>query len=168
MRHLGLLIALAGCNDPGRPTEIHELGTLEYELPAGWQAQEQVSHGRRIVVWSPTHNPRKETITLVRSEPLPALTKAGAAAVSQHLAAAQLALRGRFMPATTFKTSHGLAGARMEGSFTPAGVTQPYGRVHAVVVDGDSLVHVLYTAQQPDASLETFDGVLDTLQRKGA
>ncbi len=56
----------------------------------------------------------------------------------------------------------------MEGSFTPAGVTQPYGRVHAVVVDGDSLVHVLYTAQQPDASLETFDGVLDTLQRKGA
>ncbi|MBA3394137.1 MAG: hypothetical protein H0T89_15930 [Deltaproteobacteria bacterium] len=168
MRHLVLLIALAGCNDPGRETAVHELGTLEYELPVGWQAQEQVSHGRRIVVWSPTNNPRNETITLVRSEPLPALAKAGASAVSHHLASAQLALAGRFSPATTFTSKHGFAGARTIGSFTPPGRRGAYARAHAVVVDGDSLLHVLYTSEHAGSSIDSFENLLDSLQRKGA
>lgn len=168
MKRLTLLIALAACNDSSSPTEVHELGTLEYELPTGWQAKEQVAHGRRIVVWSPTTNPRKETITLVRSEPLPALAKAGAGAVSQHLASAQLALDGRFAVPTTFTSTHGLAGARIAGSFTPPGQAGVYARVHVVVVDGDSLVHVLYTAQNADAGHRTLATVLDSLKRKGA
>lgn len=168
MKRAIVLLALAACGNESAPTELHEIGSLEYEMPVGWQSRDQSQSGRRIVVWTPDDNPRKESITLVRSEALPALTKAGVGALEHHLVRAQLGLAGRFSPAQVTRSKHGLAGVRLHGSFVPPSDTRTYTRAHAVFIDGEHLVHVLYTAQIADTSHETLSQVIDSLARKGA
>lgn len=169
MKRALFALALAACgNETAGPTEVHEIGSLEYEIPSGWQVRELSQAGRQIVEWTPADNPRKESITLVRSEPLPALAKAGVGALQQHLARAQLGLGGRFSPAERTRSKHGLDGVRLHGSFVPPGDTRTYTRAHAVFVEDDHLVHVLYTAQVGDSSHEVLAQVIDSLSRKGA
>jgi hypothetical protein len=59
-------------------------------------------------------------------------------------------------------TRHGFSGLRVEGTFTPPNQAASYHRIHAVLVDGESLVHVLYTARDPDR--DYIEAVLDGLE----
>ena len=66
---------------------------------------------------------------------------------------------------TSFVTKNGFSGIRVEGEFVPPNKETPYRRLHAVVVDGGSLVNVIYTAKQLDH--ESFDAIVDSLSREG-
>jgi hypothetical protein len=165
-RALLISILLASCSGE-TPPERHELGTLKYAVPAEWTSRDQSEHQTKIVVWtpSPAANARKESIALMRTRELPALTKSSFAYVQHCLSEAQRGLpQAAFGITTRFKTKHGLVGARIEGDFVPAGADMPHRRMHAVVIDGNSLVHVLYTAR--NARPEAFARVLDSLIRK--
>jgi len=117
-----------------------------------------------IVVWTPglVDNPRKQSITLIRTPPLPAVANAEPARLAAWLADAQRAIpSGTFSPAREVTTRHGLVGARVDGRFTPEGARKSYARTHVAIGDGDTLVHVIYTAGEPDP--EVLGIVLDHL-----
>lgn len=163
-----LLGCLAGCASPGPATERVVLDGLAYSVPAGWTSRDLSDRRARVVVWSPADNPRKETVTIVRTEPLPLVSKAGPDRIAGLLDQAQRGLpRARFGSPARFTTRHGLAGVRIEGELVPPLDEQrPYRRLHAVLVDAttSSLVHVLYTAQSPDSN--AFELVIDSLRRE--
>lgn len=167
IRAVAVIVVLAACADSEPAVATHVIGGLEYQLPAGWQSKDFSERGRTILTWTPEENARKESITLIRSEPLPAMSKANPAVLMHHLLEAQRGLDGAFSEPRELATKHGIKGVRVSGSFTPRGARSPYQRVHALVRDGSSLVHVLYTAHDPDSSEAVLHGVLDSLQRKG-
>ena len=160
-----LIVALCGCaGSVGAELERHKLGDLEYGVPEQWQSIDQSEHQTKIIVWRPADNSSKESIAVMRTRALPAIASSEDH-LSQFLADAQTRLpQARFAPVALVKTARGLTGVRVEGDFVPDGVTDSYHRIHAVVVDGTSLVHVLYTAREPNR--ETFNVVLDSLMRK--
>jgi len=62
------------------------------------------------------------------------------------------------------KTARGLVGARIDLDFVPWSRNEHYHRVHVVLAgDHDTLVHVMYTAREPDAHLTALSVVLDTI-----
>jgi hypothetical protein len=156
-----------GCASSPPATERATLDGLAYEVPAGWQSQDLSDRRARIVVWSPASNPRKETVAVMRTAPLPALAKAGDPRIAQRLEQAQRGLpSARFSAPVRFTTKHGFAGVRVHGELVPAlPGERPYRRIHAVLVDAatSSLVHVLYTALVPND--EAFETVIDHLRR---
>lgn len=157
-----------GCTASGPATERATLDGLAYEVPAGWQSRDGSDRRAKVVVWSPANNPRKESVTVVRTEPLPALAKAGTPRIAELLEQAQRGLpRARFGEPIPFTTPHGFAGVRVHGELVPAlAGERPYRRIHAVLVDPvtSSLVHVLYTALLPDD--EVFEIVVDHVRRE--
>ncbi len=159
---------LAACNSGEIPVELHELGALEYEMPADWQASTHAEAGRQIVEWTPNRNTAKESITLVYSEPLPAIAKAGPSVIARHLVDAQRALHGSFGAPTSLASKHGFVGARIAGTFTPRGQTRAFTREHAVVIVDDHVLHLVYTAPQATSHKGGLAAVLDSLQHKGA
>jgi hypothetical protein len=163
-----LLGCLIGCASPGPSTERAVLDGLAYSVPAGWSSRDLSDRRARVVVWSPADNTRKETVTIVRTEPLPLVSKTGPDRLAGLLDQAQRSLpRARFGSPTRFTTRHGLAGVRIEGEIVPPlGERRPYRRLHAVLVDAttSSLVHVLYTASNPDS--DAFELVIDSLRRE--
>ena len=162
-------ILLASCGgETSLDFERHELGTLEYAIPDGWTSRDQSEHQTQIVVWAPSKdNDLKESIALLRTREMPAVTKSDSGRVQQWLSQAQRGLPdASFGAAKRFKSKHGLLVTSIEGAFVPAGSNAPYHRIHAVVADGPSLVHVIYTART--ASHETFNQVLDSLIRKAS
>lgn len=73
---------------------------------------------------------------------------------------------GRFGSPRRIVTPKGFAGVEIAGTFTPAGHTERYQRVHVVVLDTTgALVHVMYTAKDLGAEASPLRVVLDTLQR---
>lgn len=165
MRRLVLCALLAaGCRDSPN-VEHATLDGLEYAVPAGWQMKDVSERYSKIVVWSPRDNDGKQSVTLVRTEALPAVTEAGVTHLERVLDEAQRGLpRGRFGRPIQFRTDQGFAGVRIDGEFVPTGTSLAYRRVHAVVIDGTSLVHVIYTASR--ANRASFDLVLASLSRK--
>lgn len=160
------LLAL-GCAGDGRETRSASIDGLAYSVPAEWQSKNQSEHQTKIALWTPDDNDRKESVAIVRTRAMPALVHADFQRIQQLLSDAQKNLpRGSFGVASRFKSQHGLTGARIAGSFVPDGGVVHYHRFHAVVIDRDSLVHVIYTAT--DANQSTFDLVLDSLARKGS
>jgi len=111
-------------------------------------------------MWVPADNQRHESIVLIR---------AGVAAgtpldnVGQLLEDAQDGLGPNRPTATVTAIGAGLQGSRVEFDFVPPGTRDTYHRVHALFVDGDSFIHVLYTAKNAESDLSTFAGVLRTL-----
>jgi hypothetical protein len=100
---------------------------------------------------------------------LPALAKAGQAAIERLLVEAQKTLpqSSELGVPSRFTTPSGMVGVKVEEDFRPEGQVQTYRRIHAVVIDGDAegtLVHVVYTAATPDK--EPMQIVLDSLRRK--
>jgi hypothetical protein len=165
---LALLCCLAGCASSGS-TERATLDDLAYSVPAGWNSRDVSDRRARIIIWSPTDSTRQETVTIVRTEPLPVVAKAGLDRVAGLLEQAQRGLpRARFGAPTRFTTRHGFSGVRIEGEIaSPLGDQRAYRRLHAVLVDAttSSLVHVLYTANVPDR--DAFELVVDSLRREG-
>jgi hypothetical protein len=143
--------------------------SLAFDIPADWQRTDQNQHGVATAVWQPDDSDRKESITVIRTELSPAVAKAGASGIEPYLAAAQRSLPdARVSKTKRITTAKGLHGARVDVEFTPQGQSEPYRRAHVVLVDGSALVHVLYTALEPDRDFDALGVVLDNLQHEGA
>jgi hypothetical protein len=159
-----LVAALAACGTPATTSQPAQLGAIGFDVPVGWHRTDTVRPGMVVAVWTPDDNERKETVTVIRTELSPVVAGGGHGRLVQLLEQAQTSLpeatRSEVRP---ISTGRGLVGARIEVDYVPPGLHDHYHRVHAVVVDGASLVHVLYTALRPDADLDAFHIVLNTL-----
>ena len=153
------LIALASCASSDTAVEPAKIGTLDYAVPAGWSSRDLSSLQSTMVEWRPDgENERKESLVISRAEQ-PALSKSRPH-LRRRLLEANLQLpRAGFSSPISFVTRNGLSGVRVEGTFTPPDKAVSYHRIHAVLVDGSSLVHVVYTARDPDR--EHFEAVID-------
>ena len=166
--NLLLIVLLAACNSGQHPVEAYAIGEVEYEMPVDWKVHERHESGRLVAEWVPERNARKESITIVYSEPLPALAKAGRGHVARHLSDLQGALHGSFGAPLSVTSKGGFVGASVDGSFTPANSTKPYHRMHAALIADDRIVHVLYTAPTGVSNRELVSAVIHSLHRKGA
>ena len=163
---LALLVVLASCaSSPSLDTA--KLETLDYVVPNGWTSRAMASPHGAMVEWTPEgDNERKESLVVSRvANPALAL-ESNRAYLTRDLVGANRALpEARFGSPVSFTTRGGLRGLRVDGTFTPNRQPQPYHRVHAVLVDGTSLVHLLFTARELDR--DQVDAVLDGV-RPGA
>lgn len=165
MREALLLLIVVACSPARRETQTADLGSLRYEVPADWNHADTTYSDSTMIVWTPRDNGRKESLTIVRTERNPAMANATSADLERLLATAQRSLpqvrTGNVSPLTT---SHGLSGARVDADFQPTGLDVRYRRLHAVVVAGTAVVHVFYTAANPDS--DVFESVLSSLRRE--
>jgi hypothetical protein len=153
-----IALTLVACASSDPPLEHATIGSLEYGAPSGWVSRDLSGRNLPSFEWTPLDNEHKQSITIVRRErPI--------ASSSRQLGAlvASAQPTGRFGAPNQITTKSGLRGVRIEGAFARGSTT--YHRIHAVLVDGSSLVHVIYTAREPDR--ETFDAVVDSF-RQGA
>ena len=106
-----------------------------------------------------------EALTIVRTDQSPQIARAGRERLAQLLAQAQFSLpHVRTTAVTPVTTAKGLSGIRVTIDFVPAGESVIYHRVHVLLVDGDALVSVLYTAREPEQ--HALELVLDTIHRE--
>ena len=164
-----LLLAASACVVAGCSSEHKQhaqIGDLTFDIPSSWQRADSSTRGSHTTVWTPPagENERKESITLIYSERSPAVARAGQSTVQQLLAQAQGSLRGHTSGSAAISTPSGLVGQRIVVDFVPPGMRDTYRRVHAAFMEGDHLVHVIYTARVPDPDLDAFAGVVATLQ----
>lgn len=159
-----LLLAASAC---GGGSDRAELASLSFEPPPTWQRTDSHARGSAIAVYVPTANPRRESVTIIRTEVGAIATRYSSATLAQLLAGAQSALRdARTSAISPITTDSGLAGLQIVVDYLPPGATQPYHRVHAVLADGTALVHLVYTAATPDPDLAAFRQVLATLREE--
>ena len=165
---LSVLVLATSCASSSPAVEHARIDRVDYFVPSGWLSRDLGTGTSRtpIVEWTPPDNGlAKESVTVTRSAPLEALTKAGPDYVERLLEQAQRTLpRGKFGKPIRFTTKNGFVGVRVEGDFIPPGRTTAYHRIHAVVIDQSSLIHVMYTAAVADR--EAFEIVIDSLDRK--
>jgi hypothetical protein len=157
----------AACSTSSASVDHATLGMIDYSVPSGWTAQNGFENAHNpIVIWTPPDNMRrKESVTIMRTDPRPALAKAGPDKLARFLAQAELGLsRARFGVPQKIVTSMGLEGVRVEGDFVPDGQSVTYHRLHAVLIDGEALIHVTFTATIPDH--EPFDIVVNSITRR--
>jgi len=152
------LLIVTACADRERDVTTAQVGNVEYAVPEGWAMRDVSQNASTIRVWTPSANTRKQSITIIRTQSLPAMARADhdrlAVALGQTLR----------QPARPVRTKRGIAGVRVDGRFTPPDTRTSYARSHMVFTDGDTLVHVIYTSVDPDNTV--FDLVLDHLARK--
>lgn len=159
MRRVAILVVLlVACADKPREMTLARVGNLDYAVPEGWAMRDVSQNGQTILVWTPADNDRKQSITVIRTAPMPHLRNA-----SKDYLASKLGQTLR-QPGRNVVTKQGLDAARTDGRFTPRGMAATYARSHLTVFDGDSLTHFIYTAQQPDG--EIFELIVDHLARK--
>lgn len=165
-----LVAALASaCGESVPDVSWQSVEGLQYAVPLGWNVRDQSEQTRKILVWTPDDNEHKESVAIITTPPLVGLTKVGLPRVQGLLSAAARGLPGSsFTQPTRVVTSRGLVGLRVDGQFVPTGQDAPYRRIHVVMLDGTSLVHVLYTAKDPSSESEALRIVLETLHRKAA
>jgi len=162
------LALLVGCGSSGPSLERTTLTSgLELGVPAGWSVHDFSSSTATAVQWtpSPSDDEHGESLLVTRVE-RPAHAKAPRAQLGQWLAEAQRKLpQAAFGHPIPFVTTNGFSGVRVEGAFVPPNKEELYRRLHAVIVDGTSLVHIIYTAKQLDH--ESFDAIVDSFSREG-
>ena len=166
---LGLaLLSLGGCGSSGPPLDRQPLaGGLDVGVPTDWSVHDFSTRDRTTIQVTPTPDDDEhgESLLVTRA-PRPAQAKASQARLGRWLVEAQRKLpEATFGHPTSFTTKNGFSGLRVEGAFVPPNKQTSYRRLHAVVVDRDSLVNVIYTAKQLDR--ETFDAIVDSLSREG-
>ena len=166
---LGALFTGCAASNEELAREHAKLESLELDVPANWQRTDRMRSGVATATWQPEDNERKESVTVIRTELSLAVAQAGAVAIEPYLAHAQRSLpQARTSAVKRISTAKGLQGARVDVDFVPQGQHERYRRVHVVLVDGSSLVHILYTAQHPDHDLAALGVVLDNLHHTGA
>jgi len=160
---LSVALALVSCN---ATTNQHvTFAHLSFDVPGDWSQYETDHRGVSTQVWTPAGNDEKESLTLIRTELAPVTAQAGASTLSTLLAQAQSGLPESKVSATNaVSTKSGLSGVRVDVDYVPKGLKDRYHRVHVVLVDGNSLIHVLYTAKSPDMSFTALNLALATLQ----
>ncbi|MGE0550197.1 MAG: hypothetical protein AB7O24_10100 [Kofleriaceae bacterium] len=165
-----VLLVGASCNSsPTIEGQSVELASLAFEVPVGWQRQDTKQRGVTTSMWVPEDNTSKESITVIRTDHASAIANGGYGGLEKTLRRAQAALPdARISASRSLTTSRGLAGARIEVDYVPPGLTERYQRVHVVLVDGSTLVHVLYTTKSATAQQAALGLVLDTIRHEEA
>jgi hypothetical protein len=165
MRFL-LLAFILGCSSssPSEPTQT--LGDLEYApLPSSWNHRDTKEISRLVSRWTPEENNNKESISIIRTGAPANVKSATPAQLEAMLADAQRSLSAPSVRVPTMaKTKQGLQEIEIVADFVPPGLKDSYHRVHAMIVDGDVLIHVLYTARTPDPELAMFHQVVDSIR----
>jgi hypothetical protein len=154
-----MCLVAAACADSHSSQPV-QFADLAFELPDTWTETSGAHADYRM--WVPTDNARHESIVLIRSTMPPGLA---VDSLGQLLEDAQDGLGQSRAQATITITGAGLRGARVEFDYVPPGSHDTYHRVHTVLVDRDSFVHVLYTAKSAEPELSTLGGVLRTLHQ---
>ena len=174
MKRLGVLaLALvASCNTSNGDTEEVALGPLAFDVPAQWTRTNNEPSGARSAMWTPVtdENPRKESVTVIRSAAHVDRDQLTGDGLANLLAGAQGSLRGaRVSKVTPLHTRRGYNGAKIDASFQPGESPTRYRRVHAVLVEPETsdVIHVLYTAARPDDKLTAFYTVLESIHEGG-
>lgn len=165
MKRLGLavLMGLAACGSSAN--QRVSFAHLSFEVPSGWEHHDTSRRGVATTVWTPDDNDRKESITIIRTDEVPVVAQAGEAILGQYLENAQAGFQdARVSEVRTVHTKLGLSGVTTNVDYIPPGLRDRYHRVHIVLVDGASLVHVIYTARSADPGLESLNGVLATIR----
>jgi hypothetical protein len=159
-----LVVTLAACGSSSPSLEPAKLQTLEYGAPEGWTSRDVSSPQNAATEWRPDgDNDRKESLIVSRTEQPALAAPKSRPYLRRTLVEANSQLpSARFASPKSIVTRGGLSGLRIEGTLTPPNQAVSYHRTHAVLVDGTSLVHVLYTARDPDR--EYFEAVLDGLK----
>jgi hypothetical protein len=164
MRSLLLIGLVAACaSTEPMASRAEHLGPLQFDVPSDWTRTDYVNGGTSTSVWTPATNDRKESIAVIRVE-RGAMKIKGATLESLVESAHASLANARVERTERISTNHGLIGAKTSLSFTPRGTTIAYHRTQATLVDGDALVHLFYTALEPDDSVEPFRLVLDSLR----
>ena len=162
---VALLFAANGCGDSHSGEEL--LGPIAFEVPPTWHRTD--THGRTTAsaVFAPAMNGRKESIAVIRTELGPIAEKYTPSMLSNLLLQTQSSFpRANVAPVARVSTAGGYTGARVEVDYVPPGRTDRYHRVHAVLLDGTALIHVMYTAASPDAEIAVFQRVIDSLHEE--
>jgi hypothetical protein len=169
MKHLLLALTFASCapsqTSLGRPTLAGDLGL---DIPPGWTVRDYSDNARTVLQWTaPSELDRRGASVLVVRVENSAHARSTPDELGRWLFDAQRRLpQSSFKPPIAFVTANGFPGVRVEGEFVPPNHHAAYRRLHAVIVDGTSLVHVIYTARQLDR--ENFDEIVDSFSREGA
>lgn len=159
------LAFLSACSSDGTSVERARLASLSFEVPAGWHRIDGQRPGLVTAEWRPDDNERKESILVMRSEVFAVAAAPNIDAIEKLLVTSHSTTKGTSGP-TRLVTASGIEAVRIEFDFTPPNSKQVYHRVHAVLRDGASLVHVLYTARKPDPELENLRFLVDSLRRE--
>ncbi len=156
-----LAIAATACVRSG---ERSAFATLDYLVPAGWSYRNLSKPQRALVEWKPAgENARDECVLILRT-PRPAIASSPPHLV-RLLKESQAELQDpKFDLPHRVETRWGLAGMQVAGSFTPKGESTSQ-RLQAILIDGFSLIHVIYTAREPNR--EVFELVLDSIHTNG-
>ena len=159
---LAILMVATACNagvDDDTPPV--ELGSIEIVPPTGWTSREL---GPTTRMWTPAKNPGRESIVvIVAPKPLGEPTRAFELARK----AQELLADARITATSTISTAGGRAGRRIDLSFRPTGTKRRYQRSHVSIVEGDSLIHVLYTAADPDPERAALMSVVASIRQGG-
>jgi hypothetical protein len=158
------VVAVAGC---GGDDSRHHVKTaaLGYDVPADWTSDDHEARGLSTSVWTPPVNDHKESISIVRNDRRANVASADLQTIERLLVEAQPP-GAELSVAHPILTRSGLRGVQLESSFVPSGFARPYHRVHAVLVDGTTLVNVMYTARDADPKLEAFELVMSSIRHE--
>lgn len=169
MRCLALCWFIAACSSssPDGPLKAADtLADLHYTGPAGWSHKDTKEISRSVARWIPDDNARKESISIIRAGTHGPVGEVRLASLESVLAHAQNTLPSPALSHPSLgHTKQNLQEVEITADFVPTGMNVSYHRVHAMIVDGDVLIHVLYTARTPDPSLTMFRQVVDTIRR---
>jgi hypothetical protein len=163
-----MLICLAtiavGCSTNAPSGDRVTLDSLRFEVPTQWQRHDTHLSGVTTSVFTPPENTRRESLTVIRTHGALGVARGSEADLVRLLATAESFAGAPSGPVSAISTGQGMRGARIELDYVPPGLRQSYHRIHVVVLDGDALVHVLYTALSPD--LDALALVLSTLHHE--
>jgi hypothetical protein len=153
------------CGTTSSSKQHVQLAHLGFDVPSDWKNADTKQRGLVTSVWTPEDNDQKESIVVIRSDRNPEVARADSQTLARLLSSAQAA--GAKVSATApITTQQGLSGVRIEVDYVPPGLSKTYHRVHVVLVNGDSLVHVFYTARSPDSGLAAFTMVLSSIHEE--
>lgn len=154
-----MLLLVASCGAVEAPPTVHaRTGSVGYDIPEGWTRVDSKQRGTETTVWTPSENPQRLSLTIIRTDHAPLVAAAGTTMLTDLLAQAQNGLdEARMTPPSQVSVASGMHGARVEVDFNPPTAKARYHRSHVVLADGAALVHVMLTAQAADtfAALDT-------------
>lgn len=162
-----LLVAACGASQDARlSSESATLGDVRYDAPSGWNHSKLREGSRLVARWVAPGADDKQVVSVIRTQ-----LRADKRSASLDDMQAMLAEAQRGLPHASaskprrFKTHEGLDAIEVSVDFVPPEQRESYHRVHAFVIDGPALIHVLYTARTNDPDLRAFELVLDSVHR---
>ncbi len=165
-----LVLALVGCSTPSPPGQnVIHLAGLDFQASLeGWTHKDAKEIGRVASRWTPDANPNKESISIIRAPSPPRLHEATIETLTELLESAQGVMpEGSVHAPVSGQTKQQLPEVEIAADFVPAGLRASYHRVHAMILDGNTLIHVLYTARTPDPNLTVFRQIVDSIHQVG-